>query len=147
MTPHTRGALVERICDAIKAAHPGTPARAIAAAAGCAPSDLSRFKAGERKMDVDELVALVDEYGAVAVLGPIAARTQCDVVAREAAPMPVLAGSAQLVEASAGLLGEAYSALADNHLSPAERESLLRRLQGVQATVARLTAELERGLR
>lgn len=82
MLKHERAAAQTAIILALQASRPGDrpSQRDIARVIGCDPSDVSRFKDGERTIDVDELDLAAEEWGVDAAYGPLLARHGARVV-------------------------------------------------------------------
>lgn len=121
------------IQDAIvaRAKADGAPDREIAAAAGVSDTMVPHWRMtkpdGLRHMRIVDLLGLMREYGAVKVLGPLAARDGCEIVQREpdgAGRDPVGAGVVAMTEA-ARVLSEVHAASADGVWAAEERERVL----------------------
>ncbi len=82
MSPRELGRLQEQIVDGAKKVS-GAADKALAAFAGVDRTQLSKWRTGEREMRLSELVGLQGAYGATAVLGPVAALDEADVVERD----------------------------------------------------------------
>jgi hypothetical protein len=137
MTPTERGQLQSAILDSIRAAAPdGRPSNtAIGNVLGCDRSELSRFAAGTRRMDLDELHAAAEVFGVDAVLGPIAAA-----FGRTLAPADAPAtlrelprASARVTVAAAALASTVTDLLSDGDCSEEDAEA-------IQALVTALAA-------
>jgi hypothetical protein len=144
VTPRRLVALQERVVTSIKAAHPGTTFVQVAAVAGVDKSKVTRWQseADPSEMKLSEVVALVAEFGAPAVLGPIAAEDGCDVAPRASRPA---AGDPRLVAldvsvGAATLTREVHAALADGRLTDEEAEALGLRIDQLVAELHRLRA-------
>lgn len=139
MRPADLSHLTERILDRCKCARPGAPPtdRQIADAIGVDKSLVSRYRSGGRKLPLDELAALVQEFGAQAVLGPLAELDGSEV--RPLATAPVLAGNSPVtaaVRASAEVArfaADVEAALRDGLVSDEEADALQRQHDQAQA--------------
>lgn len=142
MTPFERAQIQKRVLESIRASVPsGRPTNgSIAEAAGCDRSEITRFEAGERKLDLDEVIGLCDRYGADAVLGPIAEMFGFQVASAESAePAGDIARSAaHLTASSASYSVAVHEALADGLLTEDEADSLERRKMELHAETRRM---------
>lgn len=147
MTPIERATLHSAVLTSIRSADPaGRPTNTrIGDVAGCDRSEISRFENGTRRIDLDELVALADVFGAAAVFGPIVERFGCRVVVdpvAEAERGPRAPAVAELGTRVAGLTLAVLTAEADGRIDARERESLAHALDGIARRVAQLRAGL-----
>lgn len=149
MTRPERHAIQSAVLDAARTAgDDGRPTdRELADVMACDRSEVTRFGAGERRMDLDEVIALADRYG-VDVLAPVVALiggriVPADVIADHGDPLSMtFDGSAHLVE----LQRTVARAQQDNRIDPGEAadihrqvEQLTRQLRRVLSTVAART--------
>ena len=144
MTPRTRQALQEKILDVVKQTHPGTTDSEIAGVAGVDRSLVSRWRNGEREIGLTELVRLQRHYGAVAVLGPIAALDGCEVRSLTPDPAPLRRGSLAVVQAAGGLAADIEAALEDGLITEAEASQLLDAADQLAQRLERLRAAITR---
>lgn len=107
---------------------------------GCDRSEVSRFRSGERMMDIDELVRLIGRFGSPAVLGPLAALSGSRVVSSSSPRAEPITGAVQLVSAASALLTNAHEAAEDGHLSAEERSELARRAREIIHLAERVIA-------
>lgn len=141
MSPRALGALQESILDGIKRQSDGAPDKAIAAHAGVDRTQLSKWRTGDRVMRLDELCGLLPAYGAAAVLGPIAALDEADVVERDPkGPADPRALSLSLNVQIAGLTSTVHMAFADNVVDPDELAAITQRVEQLVLDLRRLSA-------
>lgn len=149
MTPTERLNLQSAVLNGIRsAARDGRPSNTrIADVLGCDRSEISRFEAGTRRIDLDELVAAAEEWGPVAVLGPIADRFGCQVVPNpEAVPLITsrAPAAAELGTQVAHLTLAVLEAERDGALDARERKVLADSLDAIARRVAALRSGLGR---
>jgi transcriptional regulator with XRE-family HTH domain len=141
VSPREAGTLQEKILDGIKKQSDGAPDKQIAAHAGVDRTQLSKWRTGERVMRLDELCNLLPAYGAAAVLGPIAALDEADVVERDPkGPADPRALSLSLTLRMAELSSVVHLALADNIITPDELAALTSKAEGIVLDLRRLQA-------
>lgn len=129
MTPSERGRTQTEILAAIRASAPdGRPSnREIGATIGCDPSEVGRFEKGERRMDLDEIDAAAERWGADAVLGPLAARHGRRLVPDDTVETPardLRRAAMRVTQLGAELSMTVDEALADGVLDEAEVEAI-----------------------
>lgn len=143
MTPIERSVLQKQLIASILASKPDRPMKKdIAAAAGCDPADIAKFEHGQRRLDIDEIMALAEEYGGEAVLGPLAAVFGFHIVPGEvlgshSAP-EVARQAAHLTQSSASFSVAIHEAMADGTLTSDEAEDLERRKMELHADTRRM---------
>lgn len=139
MTPRERGTVQAEIIASVRAASEGgRPSNtALADAAGCDRSEITRFESGERRIDLDELEGLADLVGGAAVYAPVLRRHGFRLVSEKAAhPVKDLPRLAARVAAGAAELSASLAeALEDGRLSDEEAADLQRQLDQLQARV------------
>ena len=144
MTPLERSQLQKRILESARAAVPGgRPTNIeVANAAGCDRTEIPRFEHGERKMDLDEIIALADRFGGEAVLAPIAELFGLHVVPAEAVGdangRELSRNAALLTQGSAMFSVAVQEAISDGRLTDDEAEELERRQLALIADARRL---------
>lgn len=148
MTPIERASLHGDVLASIRSADPaGRPTNSrIGDVLGCDRSEISRFENGTRRIDLDELVAAADQWGARVVFGPIVERFGCKVTEEhvEAVPGPRSPAAAELSSRVAQLTVAVLLAEGDGKIDPAERAALAKELDGIAHRVAQLRAGLGR---
>lgn len=150
MTPTTRATLQKAILDALRAAAgEDRPSNGeLADTIGCDRTEISRFEKGERRMDLDEVVAGCEAYGdeaAAAVLGILAARFKLRVVPDvegEAEGTPRVPAVAELSQRAANLTLGFIEAEQDGRIDLRERQKLGSDLDALAQRVANLKAGL-----
>lgn len=141
MSPRELGAVQEAILDAVKKQSDGAPDKQIAAHAGVDRTQLSKWRTGERVMRLDELCNLLPAYGAAAVLGPIAALDEADVVERDPkGPADPRALSLSLNVQIAGLTSTVHMAFADDVIDSDELAAITARVEQLVVDLRRLRA-------
>ena len=143
MSPTERAEVQGRLLSAVKASvEGGRPSNTeLGDTMHCDRSEVSRFERGERRMDLDELEALADRYGADAVYGSLLLRHGRRLVVLEApgTVLRELPRASSRVTRSAAELGDAIAeALSDGRVTDEEAEDLQRRIDGLAAEAARL---------
>lgn len=139
MTTARLAALQSRILDGIKATDPTLTDAALAKAMGCDRTDVSRFRSGERKMDIEELAGLLAAGSdPKLVLGGLAAIGGARVELDEHRPAVDLRTAAiNVVVASGNTAGGINQAMADGRV---DRNEARRLLPGIRAGAAELNA-------
>lgn len=144
MSPNERAKVQSSILDAVRASVPGgRPSQGeIAAAAGCDRTEIGRFAGGSRVMDLDELEALADTYGAEVVYGAILASRGLAVAPVDAAPSALreLSRATARITRAAAELGEAAAdAVADGVADEEEAAALETLTRSLEALTRRVT--------
>ncbi len=150
MSPLRRGIVQGRILDGVKAADPTMTDAALARAMECCRTEISRFRSGERAMDLDELAGLLASGADPRlVLGPLAeiggARIELE---GGDIDTDVQGNAIQLVEAAAGLASNVHLALrGDRRVDATEARAMLPKVDALSDDVAKIGAFLRRVLR
>lgn len=146
MTTARLATLQSRILDGIKAQDATLTDAALAKAMGCDRSDVSRFRHGERKMDIEELAGLLAEgCDPKLVLGGLAAIGGAHLELDEPAPAVDLRTAAiSAVVASGNTASGVNQALADGRIDPREALRLLPDVRAAAAEIASIASALER---
>jgi len=141
MSPRELGALQESILDGIKKQSDGAPDKQIAAHAGVDRTQLSKWRTGERVVRLDELCRLLPAYGAAAVLGPIAALDEADVVERDPkGPADPKRAALALTIHIAQLGSTVHAALEDGTIDPDELAAIVSQAEAAVVELRRLVA-------
>ena len=147
MTRSERAHLQSALLDSVRAASVDRPTNVeLARVAGCDRTELSRFESGERRIDLDELVALGEVYGPEAVLQPLAERLGGRVVLGPVSPQehgdPLLLsidGGGQLVELQRSI-GRAQQ---DGSIDEGEAADCHRQIDALVAHLRRVAASIQ----
>lgn len=143
MTPKERSEVQGAILASVRAASQGgRPSNtALADAAGCDRSEISRFESGERRMDLDEIEGLADLVDPAAVYAPLVGRHGLRLVSETAGGLSLKElprASARVAAAAAELSASLAEALEDGRLTAEESDDLQRQLDHLQTRVHRL---------
>lgn len=133
--------LQSRILDCRTSDGQPVSGRELARVMSCDPSEVTRFRQGERAMDCAEIAALVRRFG-VGTLAPLADLDGGRVVSERSEPMALAGGTVKLVTAAGALLESAHLAVADGRLDGDERTDLRRQIEAIRDVLGRVEAGL-----